>query len=70
VSLSVDVGRGLGRGSFDQAKHVRAWLVNPLPQVAHVIRGLGLQIGDVSLGNVLHSRTAVDLVDIHKRGTN
>jgi hypothetical protein len=49
VGFSVDVGRGLRRWGLDQAEHPPAWLIDPVPQVPHVVSGLRLQVGEWAL---------------------
>lgn len=61
------LGGGLRRGRFDQAEHPPARLADPVPQVAHAVGGLRLQVGEMSPGDVFHRYPAVDLVDIHEK---
>src|SRR5215469_8015171 len=67
VRLPVNVGRGLRRRRLDQAEHPPGALVDPVPEVPDVIRRLRLQIGEVSLGDVVHRNAAVELVEIHEK---
>ena len=47
-------------------KSARLRLVDPVPQVADVELVLGLQIGDVRLGDVFHSDATRHVMNIHK----
>src|SRR5215467_15844778 len=67
VRLPVNVGRGLRRRGLDQAEHPPGSFIDPVPEVPHVISRLRLQIGEVSLGDVVHRYAAVDLVNIHEK---
>jgi len=67
VSLPVNVGSGLWRGGLDQAEHLAVGLIDPVPEVPDVVSTLGLEIGQVCLGDVVHRHAAVDLVNIHEK---
>ena len=43
VGFTVDVGRGLCRGRLDQAEHLPGGLIDPVPEVPHVMTGPGLE---------------------------
>lgn len=66
VGLPVDIRSSLGRGSLDQAEHLASSLIDPVPQVAHVVGSLGLQVGEVRLSDVIHRNSTIDLVNIHE----
>ena len=47
-------------------RHI-ARLIDPIPQVAHVVGRLRLQVGEMGLCHVIHGYAAIDLVDIHEK---
>jgi hypothetical protein len=67
VSLPVNVGGVLGRGGLDQAEHLPVALIDPVPEVPDVVGALGLEIGQVCLGDVVHRHAAGDLVNVHEK---
>src|SRR5215469_1353243 len=67
VSLPVDAGGGLGCGGLDQAEHLAVALIDPVPEVPDVVSVLGLEIGKMCLGDVVHRHAAGDLVNVHEK---
>src|SRR5215467_2598838 len=58
VSLLVNVGSSLCGGGFDQAEHLAFGLIDPVAEVLDVVSALGLEIGQVRLGDVVHRHAA------------
>jgi hypothetical protein len=68
VSLPVDIGSSICRRGLGQAEHPPVFFVDQVPQVPHVVRGLGLQAGEMCLGDVVHCHAAGDFVKVHESG--
>ena len=67
VGFGVNGVRRLRRRRLDQAEHPPVVLVNPVPQVPHVVSGLRLQVREMRLGDVVHRDATVDFVHIHEK---
>src|SRR5690348_5237945 len=67
VSLPVDVRRSFRRRRLYQAEHPPVSFIDPVPEVPDVMTRLRLQVGEMSLGDVVHRYAAVDLMDIHEK---
>jgi hypothetical protein len=67
VSLPVNIGSGLCCGGLDQAEHLAVGLIDPVPEVPDIVSPLGLEIGQVCLGDVVHRYAACYLVNIHEK---
>ena len=52
VSFPMDGVGGLGIVRLDQAEYFSCLLIHPVPQIAHPISGLGLEVLSVSLGHI------------------
>jgi hypothetical protein len=65
VGLSVHRDGRLSRGGFDQAEHLALLLVHPVLLVVDAMRTLRVEIGLVSLGDIVKSDSTVDGVYVH-----
>src|SRR5215475_835640 len=67
VGLTVNGRRGMRRRRLDEAEHLAARLIHPIPQVLDVVVVLGLQVGHVCLGDVACGHPIGNRVDIHEK---
>jgi hypothetical protein len=62
----MDADRGIRIGCIDEAEDLSRCLVDPVAEIADAVAILGLEIGEVCLGNVGRLDTAVNLMAVHE----
>jgi len=66
MSLAMDARGRVRRGRLDEAENLSGAFVDPVTQIPHVVLALGLEVGEVRRGDVVHRDGAVQLVNIEE----
>ena len=67
VCLAVDPNGGLRIRRVHEAEDPSGPLVNPIAEIANAVPILGLEIGEVCLGNVGRLYPTIDRVSVHEK---